>query len=231
MSKPELSTRAVNMQLRRERILHEARRMLVQGGYDGINLRALAQAAELTVPTIYNLIGNKEELVVALFSLALGEIEIRMQTHAGTEPLEMPEAVVIESVGLFAEDEDYYRAALIAVEYLSQSREQHQPVARLYQWGERLATAGCIACTTAGYLRGRISAATLGQHILRNYRTNCRAWVFKRLSIEAFRDQALADVYITLAADAVETFHASLLKKISRHTASAPSSRTRKATR
>ncbi len=217
------------MQLRRDRLLREPRRMLVQGGYDGINLRALAQASAVTVPTIYNLIGNKEELVVALFSQALSEIEARMSAHAGTEPLEMAEAVVIESVGLFAEDEDYYRAAFIAVEYLNQSREHYQTLTRLYQWGERLATAGCIACASAGYLRGRSSAAILGQHILRNFRTNCRAWAFGRLTLKGFRDQALTDVYITLAADAVETFHASLLKNISRHSATATSTKTTKA--
>jgi len=212
------AVRTANMQQRRARILGEARRMLVAGGVDGINLRALAAAAGVTVPTIYNLIGNKEDLVVALFGLALTEIETRMSAHAGTEPLEMAVAVVTESVGLFAEDEDYYRAAFIAVEHLNQSREHHANVARLYQWGERLAAAGCLACQRAGHLRGRIDAATLGQHILRNYRTNCRAWAFRRLTLQAFRDQALADVYITLAADAVETFHASLTKQINRHT-------------
>ena len=177
------------MQKRRTRILHAAQKMLVQGGYDGINLRALATAAGVTVPTLYNLIGNKEQIVVALFGEALSEVETRMSAHQGTEPLEIAEAVVIESTGLFAEDEDYYRAAFIAVEYLSQSDEHHATVARLYAWGERLTAAGCVACTRAGYLQGKVPAAVIGSHILRTYRTSCRAWAFHRISLAEFRQQ------------------------------------------
>lgn len=217
------NVRAANMQRRRERILDAARGMLVAGGVEELNLRALAQTAGVTVPTIYNLLGNKEELVVTLFSRTLGEIETRMAAHAGTEPLELAEAVVTESVGLFAEDEDYYRAAFIAIEHLNQSREHHATVARVYEWGERLTTAGCLACLRAGFLRGRIPTETLGRHILRCYRTNCRAWAFRRQSLQAFREQALSDIYLTLAADAVETFHAMLIKQINRLTSVDPS--------
>jgi len=66
MGKSEPSLREHNMAKRRQRILHEARQLLTRGGYESLNLRALAQAAEVTVPTIYNLLGNKEALVVAL---------------------------------------------------------------------------------------------------------------------------------------------------------------------
>jgi AcrR family transcriptional regulator len=210
-----LSTRKANMHKRRMRIVDEARQMLVNGGYDGLNLRALAAAAGVTVPTLYNLIGNKEQIVVALFADALNEIEQRMATHRGTEPLEMAEAVVIESTGLFAEDEDYYRAAFIAVEHLSQSDEHYDAVARLYAWGERLAAESYVACKRAGFLRGKISPDLVGGHILRSYRTSCRAWAFRRLSLAEFRQQALIDVYLALAADAVDTFHRRLIQKFS----------------
>lgn len=210
-----LSTRDVNMQKRRLRILDAARQMLVRGGYEGLNLRALAAAAGVTVPTLYNLIGNKEQIVVALFADALSEIEQRMATHQGTEPLEMAEAVVTESTGLFAEDEDYYRAAFIAVEHLSQSDEHHDAVARLYAWGERLATESYLACRRAGFSRGKVSPELMGSHILRTYRTSCRAWAFRHLLLSDFRQQALTDVYLALAADAVDTFHRRLIQKIS----------------
>ncbi len=212
------------MNLRRARILREARGMLVHAGYDGLNLRSLAKAAEVTVPTLYNLVGNKEEIVAALFAEALAEVEQRMAQHRGTEPLELAEAVVMESVGLFGEDEDFYRAAFIAVEYLNQSPQHHHTVARLYEWGEQLVSAGCVACAKAGLLRGRVPVTLLGQHILRDYRASCRDWAFKRLSIAEFQAQALSDIYLTLAADAVETFQAALAKKISRCVA-APSGR------
>ena len=64
-----VSVRAHNMQKRRARILAEARGLLARGGFEAMNLRDLARLAAVTVPTIYNLIGNKEEVIVALIGM------------------------------------------------------------------------------------------------------------------------------------------------------------------
>ena len=220
------SLREFNMAKRRARILQEARALLTAGGFDALNLRTLARDAEVTVPTIYNLVGNKEALVVALFSDALAEIEDRVDRHLGGSPLEMAEAVVTESLGLFEEDEQYYRAAFIAVEYLDQSGSHHATVADLYRWGERLIILGFNACESAGLLRGRIPPDLFGAQILRSYRTACRAWAFGQQSLSAFRSALLNDIYINLAADAVDTFHAALLKKIAANQERNPTTRT-----
>lgn len=214
MAHNERSLREFNMAKRRQRILHEARRLITRGGFEALNLRALASAAEVTVPTIYNLLGNKEALVVALFSEALTEIEQRVGSYRGATPLEMATAVVTESTGVYAEDEQYYRAAFIALEHLDQSGVHHETVAQVYRWGKRIITDGFNACAAAGLLRGRIPATLLGEQILRSYRTSCRAWAFGQISTDEFRAAALADIYTSLAADAVETFHATLIKKI-----------------
>lgn len=214
MNKQADTVRALNMQKRRARILAEARHLLTRAGYEAINLRDLARLAEVTVPTIYNLIGNKEEVLIALFSEVLTEIESRITSGHTAVPLAMAEAVVLESIRLFEEDENFYRSAFLAVEYLDQSGSNHGKVAQVYAWGERLTTAGFIACRKARLLRGRIQPARLGELILRSYRTSCRAWAFGQLSLDEFRTCALQDVYITLAADAVDTFQALLQKKI-----------------
>lgn len=214
MAGNEPSLREFNMAKRRQRILHEARKLITRGGLEDLNLRALASAAAVTVPTIYNLLGNKEALVVALFSDAVGEIENRVRRHRNETPLEMAEAVVTESTGVFAEDENYYRAAFIAVEYLDQSGPHQDSVAQIYRWGERIIADGFTACRETGLLRGQIPTTLLGEQVLRSYRTSCRAWAFGQISIDEFRRTALADVYTSLAADAVETFHLTLIKKI-----------------
>ena len=213
--KKQPSLREFNMAKRRSRILHEARRLITGGGFDTFNLRALASAAEVTVPTIYNLIGNKEAIVTALFLDVIAEIDKRVGLHRNDEPLEMAVAAVTESTGMFEEDEDYYRAAFIAVEHLDQCGPHHHTVSQIYAWGECLFIDGLNACAEIGLVRGRIPPAVLGQQILRSYRTSCRAWAFGQMSIQEFRAAALTDVYICLAADAVETFHATLIKKIS----------------
>ena len=52
------------MRERRERILAAAHSIIAEVGYSGLSMRALAQASRVTVPTIYNLIGTKEDVVV-----------------------------------------------------------------------------------------------------------------------------------------------------------------------
>jgi AcrR family transcriptional regulator len=206
--------RGTNMRLRRARILAAARGLLVRGGFEALNLRELARAAEVTVPTIYNLVGSKEEVLIALFREVLDEIEARIGSPRNLAPLAAATAVVTESTGLFAEDEDFYRTAFLAVEYLDEAGAAGERVAQLYAWGERLITAGFEACRSARLLRGRIPAGTLGELVLRSYRTNCRAWAFGRFGIEEFRRLALTDLYVTLAADAVESFQSSLNRRI-----------------
>lgn len=202
------------MAKRRDRLLTQARKLITQGGIEGLNLRTLAREAGVTVPTIYNLIGNKEAVVVALWREALAAIAERIETHSTAHPLEKAESVVNESIGVFGEDEDYYRAAFLAVEYLDQQTEHADAVAQLYAWAAQLTAEAHKACHEAGLLRARIPGQLSGEQILRAYRTSCRAWAMGQISIEEFRKAALTDVYMSLAADAVETFNTTLITKV-----------------
>src|SRR6185436_2882280 len=53
---------------RRARILAAARKLIADRGYDGLTMRDLAKASRVSVPTLYNLFGGKQALL-------LGELE------------------------------------------------------------------------------------------------------------------------------------------------------------
>jgi AcrR family transcriptional regulator len=53
---------------RRARILAAARELIAERGYDGLTMRDLARASRVSVPTLYNLFGGKQALI-------LGELE------------------------------------------------------------------------------------------------------------------------------------------------------------
>ena len=203
------------MQKRRIRLLAEARRLLANGGFEALNLRELARLADVTVPTIYNLIGKKEDVLLALGASVLTEIEARIAPVRVADPLTLASAVVVESTRLFAEDENFYRAAFLAVEWLDQTGQHHAEVARIYAWAGALMSAGINACRTAQLIRGRIPAAQMSELLTRNFRMNFRGWAFGHYGLDEFRRIALSDLYIMLTADAVETFQLRLLRKIS----------------
>src|SRR3569833_1061393 len=49
---------------RRERILAAARTLVAERGYEGLTMRDLARAAKVSVPTLYNLFGSKDAILV-----------------------------------------------------------------------------------------------------------------------------------------------------------------------
>lgn len=64
---------------RRETILAETRKMLVEVGYDGLNMRELADRSGVAISTVYNLFASKDQLVASavtgIFASALDGID------------------------------------------------------------------------------------------------------------------------------------------------------------
>ena len=50
---------------RRERILEAAREIIADKGYEALTMRDLARASCVTVPTVYNLVGSKDRVLLA----------------------------------------------------------------------------------------------------------------------------------------------------------------------
>ena len=63
-SSPGLRER--NVEARRQRILQAARVLLAQGGLGALSMRKLAEEASLSVNTLYNLWGTREEILRAV---------------------------------------------------------------------------------------------------------------------------------------------------------------------
>ena len=78
------------MATRREQILETARGLIESKGYEGLTMRNLAAKSGVTVPTIYNLIGNKEEVLFATVE----------ERHAGPLRLYVPELASVDWLAL-----------------------------------------------------------------------------------------------------------------------------------
>lgn len=82
MRRVRLSALTPLQRARRERILGTTREQLSELGYDGVNMRDLAAAAEVSPTTLYNLYENKDVLVLS----ALEDQLARMGRAAGLQP-------------------------------------------------------------------------------------------------------------------------------------------------
>ena len=66
---------------RRERILNTTRAQLSELGYDGINMRDLAAAADVSPTTLYNLYENKDVLVLSALQDQLEQMARQAEAH------------------------------------------------------------------------------------------------------------------------------------------------------
>jgi len=205
------------MEKRRERILEQARKMLAEGGFDALNLRCLAEVSGITVPTIYNLIGNKAEVLKALVMGAFADFETSLESKLPCPTEQLPALMMSTFADLIARDEGYYRATALANERLENESDEHNDYgfkrAPLRKYAGKL----CRDAREEGRLRGEIDSELLVEQMIRNHQVAFRDWAHHVISLEELRKQSLSGFYIALAADAVDDFRNDLaaeLKKL-----------------
>lgn len=213
------TTRSENMHKRRTRILTEARNIIAHRGADALNLRDLASASDVTVPTIYNLIGNKSELLEALLregmALFTGMLENSLDLTLSERINEIADTIV----GFFGENEDYYRAMGIAGENLEHQYDINGKTGVMRNALEDMVQRDCQNALDTGELRGNISAELLTECILSSLQTSCRDWFYGTITLEEFRSTFLKGSSLCLAADASNDCRDTLLELIHRESA------------
>jgi len=75
------------MKERRDRIVNAAVDLVRQGNVSALTMRALSSAAGVSVPTVYNLIGSREDVLIAVMERAADAIEPELAALGG-EPIE-----------------------------------------------------------------------------------------------------------------------------------------------
>ena len=194
------ATRKANMEERRARILDAARELISEDGFAGFNLRQLASVAEVTVPTIYNLIGNKDELVASLFDASLSPFENMQYIADDGDLIASFESFFERVVEMLAAKPNYYRAEFRYKEHI---KAMGDPIAREIEARiESIAIEASRQARQAGVLLGNIDSALLGRQLDRCFRVAYQDWATGAISLSAFKHQAIVSTCICYAADA-----------------------------
>ena len=205
-------TRTINMAKRRDAILREARSLIAQNGFEALKIRTLASHAGVTVPTIYNLIGGKSEVLKVMIGDLVDQLRV-IQERASVGPVEHSFARQIDDLAKhFSTDEAYFRAAFIAGDRsgLFEQSSEHGIYAQFVQQP----IDACHMAVNQKLLRGNISPEVLGQQIYGSYRLARQDWANGYYDLGHFRTQALTGIYLCLAADAKPTFRERLLTQV-----------------
>lgn len=206
--------RSDNMEKRRERILQEARQIIAQQGYDALNIRDLAEASELTVPTIYNLIGNKEALLNCLMLECLKSFAERMAEYKDVSVRDNPKAVADTIIGIFAENQDYFRSTALASEKLEGQHDIHGLTGVMRKPLEQMVMARYQRSLSEGLLEGKIAPEIMVNQLITSFQPPFREWIHGVIDLDELHRRTLLGNYLSLAADATPEFKQELLQYI-----------------
>lgn len=212
------SKRTRNMELRRERILDAARKLIAKGGIEALTTRGLASMAGVTVPTIYNLIGDRDHLIQALVSDGVERVWDRLDFDTAGHPVAMAEMIVDTAFDAIMAEADFQRALAIASDQIAGCFAAGSDIGTgIVRAGDRSAEMAVEVCRVAeagGVLQGHVSPESLGLQMYISWRGPFRDWAYGAISAQEMRRRQLRGFYLAMAADAAPEFRQALLTKI-----------------
>ncbi len=174
---------------RRERILDAARALIRRSGTD-FSMKALADAAEVSLATPYNLFGSKGGVLYALLNDSLDRVDDAIHTSRAREPRDPVEGV-LEVAGLaasvYASDSAFYRPLmqfLLGVRDLS-----HRP--RFLARSIELWTRTVAAARSHEVLEVATNDGLLARQLMINFAGVLELWIHEELDDRGFRSQIL----------------------------------------
>jgi len=185
-----MSVLDLKMEARRQQILEAARGLIETDGYEALTMRNLANKSGVTVPTIYNLVGNKEQV---LFEAVEDQtIAFASNLEAGrTDLISVVEATVRHLV----RRSRYYRALLLVLAQSERADSARRHVGRAI--AEPIANSIKLLADT-GALADWVDREMLTQRIHAQLDMASLEWARGSLTATSFRAAALVDLAMTM---------------------------------
>jgi AcrR family transcriptional regulator len=180
---------------RRERIGKVARQLVVERGYAGLTMRELAQKARVAVPTLYNLFGSKDAILVH-------ELETSARVIASSLPLGGDSffqrgLAAFEAGTRMVEDQpDFYRECMHMFLTAPETLEMRR---RMEDGYIAIMASNLVAAKAAGQLADWAEPRIVARHMFALYISVMIAWGVGEIDLSMFRIAALSGVCHLLA--------------------------------
>jgi len=210
MSLAEKGKRELGKERRRRQILDAAARLVEADGLEGLTMRRLSDGAGVSYATVYNLVGSKEDVLVALLRSRLEEVGVELATSALRDPLERARVLVARVVDHFVARPRLYRPLVVAV---------HEPAAGARGLPIRLRTielheTAIREAMERGLLRRDLDPHVLARHVTLAVNSAIRRWAAGESSATAFRAEAEYALAVSLLGIAAPSTRKKLLAEL-----------------
>ena len=206
------ATRTKNKLRRKERILDCAREIIATRGYDALTLSQLAKDADVTVPTIHNLLGRKSQIIEHLVGEVVTHIDAVLSRRADGDPIAAIQEFTEALIALYAGDETLYKAAFVAGERAQMF--EHRTEDGIFMRSTALAAHVCDNAKANGYLKGDIPTQVLAAQLFGCQRLARLDWMNNYIDLAEYKSRVLSGMFAILAADATPAFKARLVAEI-----------------
>ena len=206
------ATRTANKNKRRSHILACAGQIIATQGMDALTLSKLAKKADVTVPTIHNLIGKKSDIYRMLVEEMLTRVDEALTATEITDPIEAAETTIDKLMELFSRNEALYKAAYVVGE--RDKLFEHDNPNGIFRKSLGITIRVCEIAKTSGYLEGKIDTSLLAHEIFGCQRLARYDWIQGYIDLKEYRTQALSGMFIAMAADATPAYRERLRDKI-----------------
>jgi AcrR family transcriptional regulator len=180
---------------RRARIGKAARQLIAERGYEGLTMRDLAQKARVAVPTLYNLFGSKDAILVA--ELEASARQVASQLRMGGDSFMARGMAAFEAgMKLVEEAPELYRACMNMFLTSPETAEMRRRVEDVYV---AIMASNLAAAKAAGQLADWAQPSIVARHMFAAYSSAMIGWGLGEFDMRTFRLAALSGVCHLLA--------------------------------
>jgi AcrR family transcriptional regulator len=193
-----------------QRILESARTLIRRTGGTGFSMRTLADEAEVSLATPYNLFRSKGGVLYALLNASLEKVDSVADTSSSSGPVARVLEIAGNAADLYARDATFYRPLM---QFLLGARDvEHRP--RLLEQSLRRWTRTVQAAVRHGLLAQSVDVALLARQLMISFIGVVDLWVHEELDDAGFRTQSLYGSTLLVLADARPEARPSLLERL-----------------
>jgi AcrR family transcriptional regulator len=198
------------MRERRARILEAAAQLIRATGGTGLSMRTLAQRAEVSLATPYNLFGSKGGVLMALQFSSLEKLEQAMEELRARDPIEQVLEVAHRGTRIYTSDPSFW-LPLMQAHWLARGDIQESPLhPRIVALWERSIKAG----VEAGRLLPEANPELVARMLVIGFYGVLVMWVQGNLDGEGFRTHVLYGFVLTLLGIATPAARPKLMRRL-----------------
>jgi AcrR family transcriptional regulator len=198
---------------RKEQIIQAAKRLLATGGIDALSTRKLAEEAELSVHTLYALVGSKDQILDAVMEDNHNRVLATILEINEQHPIEKIFAIVDSTYQIISEDSAAQKPLMrVLMTLFYEGSLNPNPWWLLAQEKGWMETAVAEAVKQK-LLRKDFAAPLVADMLMKIYLANLREYLFDKVSLETYRSTTAFEFWFCLSNIATEEFRKKYLKK------------------